>query len=228
MKAHALWAVLALALAGCGSDRASNLFAGTPQMILAALQPKAAALDPTATSDDPAIRAGILNFRKGLEKDGQPIILASNGTLRYGTLLAPFGGNNGVKTWSSTSYQTISLRDGMMVATRGFGPDLMSSVMPTTAKVSTGQGTTERRYMYLDGADQPQTLDFRCELAFVGSESIEVMAKPYQTRKVTETCGGKAGRFVNEFWFDSSANIRQSKQFLAPGLDNMFIQEVID
>jgi hypothetical protein len=185
-------------------------------------------VDPTATSKDPAIVAMILNFRKGLEKDGQAITLASNGSLHYGTLLAPFGGNNGVQTWSSTSYQTISLRDGVMVATRGFGPDLMSSVLPAISTIATGRGTTRHRYSYLDGADQPQSLDYICTLAAAGVESIDVMAKPFATRKVTESCSGPAGTFTNEYWFDHGSNLRQSKQFLAPGLDDMFLQRVID
>ena len=145
MKILARYAVMAIVLAGCGNDRGSNDFFGAPEMIMAGMQPKTAAVTGAADLEDPAVRAGILAFRAGLEKDGQPIILASNGTLKYGNLLAPFGGNSGVETWSSTSYQTISLRDGVMVATRGFGPDLMSSVMPGIATIAAGRGATQRR-----------------------------------------------------------------------------------
>ena len=70
--------------------------------------------------------------------------------------------------------------------------------------------------------------DFTCTLASGGSESIEVMAKSFATRKVTETCSGPAGRFTNEYWFDNGLNIRQSSQYLAPGLGNLFMQAVVD
>lgn len=220
----------ALVASACGNDRGSNDFAGAPQAIFAGLQNKGAPSHGTVTADttNPAVKTGILAFRAGLQKDGQPIIIASNTTLKYGALLAPFGGNNGVTTWSSTSYQTISLRDGVMVATRGFGPDLMSSVAPAISTIAAAHGTTQRRYSYLDGADQPQSLDYTCTLAPAGSESIEVMAINFATRKVTENCAGPAGQFVNEYWFDDGSNVRQSKQFLAPGLGNMQIQRVID
>lgn len=222
-----LTGILVSLLASCGSDRESNDFAGAPQAIFAGLKSRAL---PGAIADpnSPAVQAGIAAFRAGLEKDGQPIILASNGTLKYGNLLAPFGGSNGVVTWSSTSYQTISLRNGVMVATRGFGPDLMSSVLPSIGTIAAARGTTQRRYSYLDGGDQPQSLDYRCELAPAGTESIDVMAKRFETRKVTETCAGSVGRFRNEYWFDGSTKLRQSKQFLAPGLDPMFIQSIVD
>ena len=228
MKTQRLFVLLALGLAACGNDRAINDFSGAPQAMFSGLQAKLKPTGATANLDDPAVKAGILNFRNGLQKDGQPILLASNAKLKYGNLLAPFGGSNGVVTWSSTSYQTISLRDGVMVATRGFGPDLMSSVAPGIATIAAGHGTTQRRYSYLDGGDQAQTLSYTCTLAQAGSESIEVLAKVYAARQVTETCTGPAGGFTNAYWFDHGLNLRQSKQFLAPGLDDMFMQRVID
>ena len=228
MKMRLLIALMAVTLAGCGNDRGSNDFAGVPS-IFAALKAKGSGVGKdTADPDSPAVRAGIVAFRAKLQKDGQPILLASNGTLKYGNLLAPFGGNNGVQTWSSTSYQTISLRDGVMVATRGFGSDLMSSVLPSIGTIAAAKGQTQRRYSYLDGADQPQSLNYTCTLTPAGTESIEVMAKSFASRKVTEACTGPAGAFTNEYWFDRGTNLRQSKQFLAPGIDNMLIQRVID
>ena len=37
-----------------------------------------------------------------------------------------------------------------------------------------------------------------------------------------------AGQFVNAYWFDGGSELRQSRQFLAPGLATMSIQRVID
>ncbi|MBC7479838.1 MAG: YjbF family lipoprotein, partial [Pseudorhodobacter sp.] len=190
-------------LSACGDDPSFKAYGGGAFPLLAALKAKTAPSPILGATNDPAIRAGIVNFRAGLQKEGQPLILASNASLKFGTLLAPFGGSNGVETWSSTGYQTISLRDGMMVATRGFGQDLMSSVLPSTATIAAAQGTTTRRYSYLDGADKMQSVDFACQLAPAPPESIEVVAKPYVTRKVTEACSGPKGSFTNEYWFDS-------------------------
>ncbi|MBC7477844.1 MAG: YjbF family lipoprotein [Pseudorhodobacter sp.] len=215
-------------LSACGNDPNFKTYGGGTSPLLAAIKARIAPPAILGDPNDPAIRAGIVNFRAALEKQGQPLILASNASLKFGTLLAPFGGSNGVKTWSSTGYQTISLRDGMMVATRGFGQDLMSSVLPSTATIAAAQGTTTRRYSYLDGADKMQSIDFACQLAPAPPESIEIVTKPYATRKVTEACSGPKGSFKNEYWFDSGTNLRQSKQFLAPGLSNMLLQRVID
>ena len=218
----------AVTLSACGNDPSFKAYGGGAYPLLAAIKAKTSPLPILADPNDPATRAGILNFRAGLQKQGQPLILASNASLKFGTLLAPFGGSNGVETWSSTAYQTISLRDGMMVATRGFGSDLMSSVLPSTATIAAAHGTTSRRYSYLDGADKLQSFDFTCQLAPAPPESIEVVAKLYATRKVTEACSGSQGSFTNEYWFDHGTNLRQSKQFIAPKLNSMFLQRVID
>lgn len=226
---HLLLALAAaVTLSACSNDPSFNSFGGGVAPLLAAIKAKMAPPPVLGDPNSPAIRAGIVNYRAGLEKQGQPLILASNASLKFGTLLAPFGGSNGVETWSSTGYQTISLRNGMLVATRGFGPDLMSSVAPSTATIAAAHGTTTRRYTYLDGADKPQSLDYTCQLAPAAFESIEVISKLYATHKVNEVCTGPQGSFTNEYWFDRGSILRQSKQFFAPNRDNMFVQKVID
>ncbi len=229
MRSAALALVSTLALlAGCGNDSAADYAA--PGQAIAALLSGQGRPPPgmVTTEDDPAVQEGLRAFRANLEADGQPILLASNATLKYGTLHAPFGRNGDVQTWASTGYQQISLRDGVMVATRGFGPDLMSAAAPSIATIARGNGTTRRQYFYLDGADQRQVVEYTCNLAVAGSESITVMTKVHATRKVTESCSGPAGSFTNSYWFENGLNLRQSSQFLAPGLDNMFMQRVVD
>ena len=228
MKMRLWFGLVALMLSACGNDPGSNAYAGSGALFASLLGKGSSAGGLTGSPNDPAVRAGLLALRDTLQKAGQRILLVSNSSLKFTGLMAPFGGNNGVETWASTSYQTVSLRDGVMVATRGFGPDLMSSVGPGIRTIATASGTTQRRYSYLDGADQPQTLEFTCTLAAAGRETIEVMALSYSTRKVTEACNGPAAAFTNEYWFDGITKLRQSKQFLAPGLANMMIQRVID
>lgn len=220
--------VSVLAVAGCGNDGVGNGMGLPTNVLIGMLTGANKKPVATANANDPAVRAGILAYRAQLEADGQAILLASNQKLKYGTLHAPFGQNGDVQTWSSTGYQTISLRGGILIATRGFGPDLISAVAPGVTTIARGTGATVRRYHYLDGADQPQRLDFTCTLTVAGSETIEVMAKSFGTRKVVENCSGPSGTFANEYWFDNGLNIRQSSQRMAPGLDNLFMQRIVD
>ncbi len=222
----ALLALLSTAvLTGCGNDPLAGDYARPLKAIAAKLQAGRGAAPPTLATLDPA---GTLALRNALEDDGQPIILVGNPALKYTNLMAPYGQNGDVQTWASQEYETVALRQGLLVATRGFGADLMSSTGPGIAQIASGAGTTRRQYYYLDGADQPHRFDYDCVLAPAGTESIAVLGKIYATRKVTESCSGNQDSFTNAFWFDKSQNLRQSQQMIAPGTDDLFLQRVID
>jgi hypothetical protein len=215
----------ALALSGCGSDIGAkdygDLFKGAA--IALNLTPRGG--QTTVDQVDPAEAA---QLRTALQLDGQPIYLVAAPSLKYLALMAPYGQNGDVQTWASTHYESISLRQGMLVASRGFGRDLMSSVTPSIAQIASGQGITNRRYYYLDGADQTQRFDFTCTLSPAGSEAIVILTKQSATRKVAESCVGTTGSFTNEYWFDHGANLRQSRQLVTPGMENLLMQRVID
>lgn len=223
--------LLLLALAACGSDKSAGMLGGIPvkelaQATLAEVglgpKPKAA---PPATPPDPALLAAA---RKMLEDAGTPLFIIQSKSLGLQDYFSTLGQNGDVVTWSTQSYKSISMRDGMIVATRGLGPDLMSSFGPTTAQVQRGKGTTQRSYFVNDAADQGQRLDFDCHLKDAGTATISLIGKPYSTRRIDEACTGQSGSFVNSFWFDGRAKLRQSSQHLAMGIDNLLLQKIID
>lgn len=228
MRAFALMSLLSL-LGACGNDTAGQDTIAPAKVLLAAIKNGAARqVAPVGDPNDPAIRASMLSVRAQLAKAGQPILLVSNSSLKYAALHVPFGQNGDVQTWASVTYQEISLRNGVLTATRGFGPDLMSSQVPSLATIASGQGNTKRRHYYLDGADQRQVFDYTCNLTVPGREQIDVLGMVYMTRRVEERCVGSQGTFTNVYWFDGSQHLRQSSQHLAPGIADMFIQRAVD
>jgi hypothetical protein len=214
----------AVLLSGCGNDRDAFDFQGPIKSYLAGVKERRSGV-PTLATLAPAGQAAL---RAVLQEDGQPIYLVGHPTLKYLKLMAPYGQNGAVQTWASEQYETVSLRDGMLVASRGFGADLMSSAGPSAAQIAAGRGTTRRSQYYLDGADQSRRFDYTCTLSTLGSETITVLAKAYSARKIAEVCSGPYDGFTNEYWFDQSQNIRQSRQMIAPGVDNLLLQRVID
>jgi hypothetical protein len=214
-----------IGLAGCGNDPGASDLNAPFQMLGAALKARLAKGAPTLTTLEPAALSAL---RVVLEKDGQPILLVSNGTLKFAGLMAPFGMNGDVQTWSTEQYVTLSARDGILLATRGFGPDLMSADAPRLAQIASGQGSLQRRYYYLDGADQTQSYAYDCVLARDGTETIAILGKPYATNRIAESCSGPAGSFQNRYWFDNRRILRQSHQFLVPGVEPLILQRVID
>lgn len=142
--------------------------------------------------------------------------------------VVPISVANGVETWASASDQTVSFRDGIMVATRGFGPDLMRSEGPSLARIAQGSGSVTRRMVWLDGSDAVQQFDFTCELSVAGTENITVVDRQHSTRHVLEHCSGKQGEFTNEYWLEGGNFLRKSKQLLVVSWEPATLSRVID
>ena len=225
LRALALIAIFALA--GCGNDPSASDLSEPIKQAGARLK-GLLTRDKTAATLATLGPDAIAPLRKALEDDGQPILLVGSKTTGFAGLMAPYGTNGDVVTWSTEQYVTLSTRDGIIVATRGFGPDLMSASAPSLAQIAAGQGSTVRRYYYLDGADQTQSYAYDCTLARDGSETIVILGKSYAASRISESCSGPAGSFTNQYWFDSRHILRQSRQFLVPGVSDMMLQRVID
>lgn len=216
-RATAALLAAALALAGCGSDRDATAGARIVQGVATGLwKDRKATGEPTEVT------------REQLAAFNSPMIEAKVAKIGLTSYLVPYGQNAGVDTWSSAEDQTISFRDGIMIATRGFGPDIMRAVAPSAAQIAAGSGTHQRVYWYLDGADQPQRFDYQCTLANLGAETITVVDRQHSTRHVSETCTGKAAEFTNEYWFENGVFLRKSKQLLVPEWGYVTLSRVID
>lgn len=214
-----LAALAALAvLAGCGTDREANPALGA----LKTAATKVVTGRTGAAEPAPAVtRAQLAQFNT-------PMIMAEVPALGLTTFFVPYGENGGVETWSTVDDKTIALRQGIMVATRGFGPDIMQSEAPTAAQIASGAGTHKRVYYYLDGADQTQRIEYTCTLANLGAETITVVERQHPVRHVNETCTGNGVEFTNEYWFESGNFLRKSKQLLVPTWGAFELQRVID
>lgn len=223
--AFSLAIVSGLALSGCSSDQEAGTYQKSSKGLAAILKARFEPASMELAAVNPAEAAAL---RDVLQQDGQPIYVVEVPHLAYLDLMAPYGENGDVVTWASTQYQSIAVRQGMILATRGFGDDLMSSAGPSVAQIAAGQGDTQRQYFFLDGADQGVQQIFTCNLASAGPQSIVILSRPYATRKIVETCSGSTGQFQNEFWFDNGTNLRQSRQMFAPGLEKVLMQRAID
>ncbi len=167
-------------------------------------------------------------IQTALAQSAVPVYGVKVDKLRFNGFVAPYGINGSIRTWASTAYQTVSMNDGVLVATRGFGSDMMSAVAPSIGQISSGNGFFHRVYYYLDGADQPQRLDFDCNFSTAGSETIDLYGQGYVARRVNESCANPDTRFENAYWFDGSGKLRQSDQFVSVQVATMRLQRLVD
>lgn len=119
------------------------------------------------------------------------------------TTLTPLDVDGAVVTWRSNSGAQLITRDGMLIATRGFGADLMSADAPNAATLARGKSGYSRSYHWLDGNDTPVRQSYSCTAV------VET------ARHVVETCEGDSRQFKNKFWFSAAGQVVKSQQFVS-------------
>lgn len=126
-------------------------------------------------------------------------------------------------TWISSDGITLGYRGGLLVATRGLGPDLMAAdTGQALAAVRSGSGSYVRIYDYLDGEDQAVRRSFVCSVKNKGSEVIEIYELKLTLRKVIESCSNPEFQIRNTYWISNRNRIRQSKQWIGPDVGYVF------
>jgi hypothetical protein len=117
--------------------------------------------------------------------------------------------SNGVETWMSADRYSVSLRDGVLVATRGFGFDLMSGDADATleALVQPNSGMYSRHMRYLTSDNQSTWLRADCKVALVRTGS--------GVRTFEEDCVAETTEFTNQFEVDGKGRIVQSRQWVS-------------
>lgn len=164
--------------------------------------------------------------RDKIEAFGTPILRATIPARGTDLLLSPRDVRANVTTWESAEGITLAFRDGMLIETRGLGPDLMSSSSPSRASVL-GGGPYSRSYFFIEEEDRTQRRDYLCTTEVVGTEVITIYGKNHQTRHIRETCRRDGGRLSNDFWFEGST-LRQSQQWISPDVGRALIFAVVD
>jgi hypothetical protein len=215
-------AVVALAVLGaCGNDRAG------PNPVLAAVGTMAkssvAKLNPRKSG---TTKAAAPITRADLEKFGKPILRVKSEPLGQDGFLTISDAKGDVVTWATTDGVTFSLRNGVLIQTRGLGADLMSSDAPTVSQLLAG-ASYQRLYFFLGDDDRGTKRTYDCTTSVAGRESIEILGRKHTVTRVTEACTRGKSSLTNDFWIEGKA-IRKSKQWTSGSIGYIDFERVID
>lgn len=125
--------------------------------------------------------------------------------------------------WQSADLKTLTLRDGILVATRGFGDDLMSSEEPS---VRSGAASVLHDYFFIGGDELIYRTRFRCTLKDGGAQRIPVIGVAFDTRLIVEECTGPSKSFQNRYWIGTDGVIRRSQQWAGETTGPLLIEVV--
>lgn len=114
--------------------------------------------------------------------------------------------NQGVETWQTGDNVTVSTQNGVVVATRGLGFDVMGSDVRQTISALAGrlagQYVVNRRYLSAD------------------NHNVSVSATCTMSRSAAglylEDCEAAGVAYRNEYALDGAGRIAQSKQWIGP------------
>lgn len=221
MRAAVAVSLLA-ALAACGSSKpeasplgqaVGSIAKATVGRVMARRAPAQAAVAPVTRAD--------------LEKFATPILRAVIPVRSADALLTITDAKGGTVTWATTDGTTFTQRDGVLIQTRGLGPDLMSAEAPSAAALRTDGGTHKRVYYFLGEDDRTTRRSYDCTVAAAGTEEITIFERNHSVEKFSETCARPQGSITNTFWFEGPV-IRKSQQLASGGVGFIDFERVVD
>jgi hypothetical protein len=140
--------------------------------------------------------------------------------------------NRDTQTWFTADQVSLSMSGGgMLVSTRGLGPDLQAAnVSQSAALIAAGRsGSAQRRHVYIDGVLSRYDRVFSCDVQQTGTQTLVLNARSYRTLTFDENCRGDGIQFTNRYWRDAAGpTIRQSTQWIGPELGVVHLQRLID
>ncbi|PQO24186.1 hypothetical protein C2I36_03655 [Rhodobacteraceae bacterium WD3A24] len=166
-----------------------------------------------------------------LEGVTDPVLLAVIPARDATATLGRIGVNGNVETWSTTDNTTLALRDGILVATRNLGHDLMSvDASRTRALISAGRGGAATRVHRRLGGDRATLVRrYRCVVRPGPAETLESLGQSRPTRRFEERCSGEGQEFVNIYWRERAGDfIWQSRQWAGPQTGEIVLQRLIE
>ena len=152
--------------------------------------------------------------REKVDASGLAVLLIELETGQSGTSVLYPGENTG-EVWLGVDGATVTFEKGFLIGTRGLQDDLMATIadLPNLSEVK-GAQTYEKHQTWLTGDNQRKHLNFKCTLTVKReAQRIDLLGKSFIVKQAVETCKSAELEIKNEYFFEKSGKMRQSKQY---------------
>ena len=126
-----------------------------------------------------------------------------------------------LQVWRSADGSQIVLRGGVLIATRGLGNDIESTLsrMMVATLSSRGSDSGPHRLYRVTSENGTEAIDLKCKSDVVGDEAIPIAGQQIATRHVQVTCRWDVLDRVYDFWVDEhQSTVWRSRQWAGPDL----------
>lgn len=187
-----------LVLACCGNVDGMAERRATLDLVRGAVTP--------SQSEGSVIEAERANIPIALANTTVPLVMVEQPTLDLADFFVLAARNGDVSTYGSSSQISISFDGPVMVATRGFGADLMSADAGALPDLLAARqpGQYMRTVRYLDGENRTISYPVQCDLKSDGNDVF------------VEYCGSPYQEFRNIFELSKSGELSTSIQWHGP------------
>jgi len=222
--------VLALLLTGCsGGDEVPNL----ELQVIRAGQAAFAARTAPKVERPPLTRVALDSVEGAfievtLERRDQLAYLHVSATRRDGM-------PGQIVVWRTDDNITLAMRNGVLIATRGLGGDILSVNAQVSGDAPGPTGGGEKTFHIRTLDNKERHLSLVCDLTDLGPETIEIVGTRHATHRLRETCEGgtaagdadRSGRVTNDYWVDTRARlVWQSRQWAGPEIGYLRVRQL--
>ncbi|MEP2716095.1 YjbF family lipoprotein [Pseudophaeobacter sp.] len=145
-----------------------------------------------------------------------------------------------ITQWNGGDGTALILRNGMLIASRGLGGNLLSADVPARGQQPGPGRGGQRSYQIRSGDNIAQRLTFACSLQDLGPARLEIVERSYNTRHLQEYCEtgslqndpqgriqGETHVIINDYWVDSrGGEVWQSRQWAGPEIGYLRIRNL--
>lgn len=132
-----------------------------------------------------------------------------------------------ITVWRTEDNVTVTVRNGVVIATRGLGGDLLSSEVRVSGEAPGPSSGGERIQMIRGLDNKQQRLVLSCDLVDLGPDPVRIVELTHPTRHLRERCAGAGGEIVNDYWVESgNGMIWQSRQWAGPQIGYMRLRRL--
>ncbi|EAQ24216.1 YjbF family lipoprotein [Roseovarius sp. 217] len=211
-----------MVLAACSNQRSSENVFSVAKSLINQQRVKPVAPDPQLVSSV---------AMKALANTTGPVALYALEDRKAAAVLRPIEQNGPHQTWASygsSDRRSATTRNGVLVATRGLGNDLMSSRIEPLLDVVTRRenGVAKIQQRYLDGENKIVTLKSDCKITRGDTETLAGANGTASVVRMTAECWQSDRSVVNSYLVDSSGRILQSRHWAGPTMGYSAIQRL--
>ena len=218
--------VLSLILLGACDERVTTAFKKSGESPIVVVVELLAGTLTAPQQDFPDLEEVI--SREQVEAAAPRALLLRTLSTDLTTLVEPIVTNDGTETWRALSGQTLALNQGILIATRGLGDDLLASEVDGVANaVRRGRGQTVRGYQHITSNSTVLTRILTCEVSRAGSEMITIFGEETPSLRVTEQCEGAGLSISNTYNLSPrTGDILRSTQFVSDSFGYIIITPI--